>query len=554
MISALLLPIAGTLLCYLIFHVSQVLYRDFTSPLRHVTGPKSPSFVLGNFTEMADDIQLTTKWRNEFGANFRFRGLFSVCLGHVLSPSNLLILGQISELHTSDIKAINHIVTNSSVYQKSPSTLISTRQLLGKGVLGVELDEHKRHRRVLNPAFGVTQIRLLTEVFVEKAVQLRDIWARQVADENGAARIDVLSWLRRMTLDVIGQAGFNYQFNALEEKGKPNELNEVFTELFHSPHANRDNGFRLSQAIIPILRLLPLPGRKVALAARSKMFSIGDQIVSESKANMKAATGKKTLGARRDLLSILLKANMSTNIPETQRLSDAEVIAQIPAFFVAGHETTSTATAWALHALSANIAAQKKLRQELLTISSDNPTMDELNSLPYLENVIRETMRVHAPVVFTRRMAMEDDVLPLSKPYVDKEGKSHHSLPIPKGQMIHIPILAVNTDKEIWGEDATEFNPERWEKVPDSASAIPGVWANLLTFFAGPHNCIGFRFSLVEMKALLFTLIRALEFEQAVPGGIGAIATGLIQRPTVLAGKEKGQGLPLIVKPYNMEL
>jgi hypothetical protein len=59
------------------------------------------------------------------------------------------------------------------------------------------------------------------------------------------------------------------------------------------------------------------------------MFSIGRQIVSESKANMKASNGEKTLGGGRDLLSILLKANMSTNIPETQRLNDAEVISRV---------------------------------------------------------------------------------------------------------------------------------------------------------------------------------------------------------------------------------
>jgi hypothetical protein len=63
-----------------------------------------------------------------------------------------------------------------------------------------------------------------------------------------------------------------------------------------------------------------------------------------------------------------------------------------------------------------------------MTMSTDNPTMDELNSLPYLEHVVRETMRVHAPVVFTQRMDVEDDILPLSKPYMDKDGKLHDSL------------------------------------------------------------------------------------------------------------------------------
>jgi cytochrome P450 len=132
---------------------------------------------------------------------------------------------------------------------------------------------------------------------------------------------------------------------------------------------------------------------------------------------MKASIGEKTLGGRRDLLSILLKANMSTNIPETQRLTDAEVIAR--ACLCCSGNLVLT-----LFALSENIPAQNKLREEVLTTSGDNPTMDELNSLPYLENVIRETMRVHAPVMFTQRMAMEDDVLPLSKPYADRENRT----------------------------------------------------------------------------------------------------------------------------------
>ncbi|KAJ7025794.1 cytochrome P450 [Mycena alexandri] len=518
MILQVLVPIVGTLLFYILYHAGQVLYHNLTSPLRHVAGPKSPSILVGNFKDMAENPGLTEQWRDEFGSTFRFKGLFSV-----------------SELHTSDLKAVTHIVTNGAIYQKAPATLVNSQRLLGKGLLGVEQDEHKRH----NPAFGVMQIRLVTEIFLEKAVQLRDIWSVQVEKENGV-RIEVLSWLRRMTLDVIGQAGFNYQFHGLEPDHKPDELNEVFTELFHSPQSNRNTRFRVSQAMVPILRLVPVPGWKITAEAYSKMTATGSQ------------AWEKTVGSGRDLLSLIVKANLSTNLPKSQRLNEAEVIAQIPTFFLAGHETTSTAAAWALHALSHDQRVQKKLREELLTISTDNPTMDDLNSLPYLESVVREIMRVHSPAVFTQRMAMQDDVLPLSKPYIDREGKSHDSLPIPKGQMMHVPILAINTDKEIWGEDAHEFRPERWEKIPERASAVPGVWANLMTFFAGPHNCIGFRFSIMELKALLFTLIRAFEFEPGVPKAqIGPMMAGILQRPCVIGDATQASGLPLILKSYN---
>ncbi|KAJ7116228.1 cytochrome P450 [Mycena crocata] len=541
-----LVPLAVTFLCYLLFHVVQFAYRELTSPLRHVVGPKNPSFVLGNFNEMAQDPGVTQRWRNEFGATFQFKGLFSI-----------------SELHTSDLKAINHIINNNAIYQKAEFTRTSRERFVGKGLLGVEMDEHKRHRQIMNPAFGVAQIRAVTEIFVEKAVQLRDIWAHEVTSHGRGVEsdctIEVLSWLRRMTLDVIGQAGFSYEFNALESRGTPNELSQVLTELLHSPHARRYAPLRLAQSIVPVLRLVPMPGRRILNTAHAKMHAIGAQIVSQSKARIRtegdsAQQELKTLAGRRDLLSVLLKANVSPTVPENQRLTEQEVIAQIPTFFVAGHETTSSAAAWALHALSLHPAVQSKLRAELLTVETDNPTMDELNALPYLDSVVRETMRVHSPAVHTQRCAVQDDVLPLAKPYIDQEGKAHHSLPIRKGQLMYIPILAVNTDTEIWGEDAREFKPERWQKIPEGASAIPGVWSNLFTFFAGPHNCIGFRFALVEMKAILFTLLRAFEFANAIPKGrIGIITTGIVQRPAVLdeSGKAEKSGLPLILKPVD---
>ncbi|KAJ7183142.1 cytochrome P450 [Mycena filopes] len=531
MISQLFLPVLGTLLCYVAFHVVQLLYHDLTSPLRRMVGPKNPSLLLGNFQQMADDSLVVDRWRQEFGPNFVFKGLFSV-----------------RELHTSDIKAIAHIISHSNVYRKAPFALYSAKRLFGNGVLTSELDVHKRQRKVMNPAFGPAQIRQMSDVFIDKAAQLRDIWDGQITKDTQT--IEVLSWLRRMTLDVIGEAGFNYQFGGLKEK--PNDLNQVFTALFHSPTSQRAGAFRLAQGMIPILRLFPGPGSRVFGSARSKMFSIGNELVERSKrASKEAAENGEVFYGRRDLLSLLIKANVADDIPEQQKLTDEEVIGQIPTFFIAGHETTSTASAWALHALSVNPEAQTKLREELLTVASDTPTMDELNNLVYLEWVVRETMRVHSPLVFTGRMAMEDDVLPLSKPYIDPSGGVHESLPIPRGQMIHIPILAVNTDPDIWGPDAAEWRPERWENVPKAANAVPGVWANLLTFFAGPHNCIGFRFSLVEQKALLFTLIRAFVFEMAVPeGGIGRSSTPL-QRPVVLSDQEKTSQMPLIVKRYH---
>ena len=82
----------------------------------------------------------------------------------------------------------------------------------------------------------------------------------------------------------------------------------------------------------------------------------------------------------------------------------------------------STAVSWTLFALACHPTIQTKLRAELRTYPTDSPTMEQLNSLPYLEGVVREALRLHAPVSGTQRIAMHDAEIPLQKPFKDKQG------------------------------------------------------------------------------------------------------------------------------------
>ena len=136
---------------------------------------------------------------------------------------------------------------------------------------------------------------------------------------------------------------------------------------------------------------------------------------------------------------------------------------------------SSVATTWALFALAKHPEIQDKLREELFSIPTDHPTMDELNSLPYFECFMRETMRVHPPVPSTMRVATQDDMMPLGKPVQDEDGNTHEFIKsvrfcvpndhtnanasprIKKGQTILVPILTMHRAVEIWGEDAKEF-------------------------------------------------------------------------------------------------
>ncbi|KIO34089.1 hypothetical protein M407DRAFT_17002 [Tulasnella calospora MUT 4182] len=251
------------------------------------------------------------------------------------------------------------------------------------------------------------------------------------------------------------------------------------------------------------------------------MDRIGMKIVQDKRDAVVAASNgreveKKTVEGR-DLLSVLVKANMATDVKDSERMSDEEVMGQICTMLIAGHETTATSVTWLLYDLSLPQYqhVQTKLREELLTLTSERPTMEELNNLPYLDAVVRENLRYRSVVDSTSRCAIKDDVIPVSTPYKDRKGIERMEFRIAAGEQILIPIRSLDRDKGIWGEDADEFKPERWmvgNTHPRSAE-IPGVLSGVLTFLGGPRACIGYRFALMEMKVLIFTVVRGLSFE-----------------------------------------
>ncbi|KZT65827.1 cytochrome P450 [Daedalea quercina L-15889] len=537
-VGSLLLSLGVAVLGYGLYRLASLLVEPFFSPLRDLPGPPSPSFIFGNLKQIfdAENSVLHEAWTEQYGTTLKYKTWFNR-----------------DRLYTVDTRALNHILSHSIDYQKPFLARHNLGEALGEGVLVVEGEQHRQQRRIMNPAFGPAQIRELTEILVEKAIQLRDVWDAEISKVGEPARINVMKGLSKMTLDAIGLAGFNYNFHSLNVEGKPNELNSAFEVMFGSIAGF--SLFPLIKAYIPPLRIIPDARSKRIALAQKVMRRIGLQLVAEKKAEILKAinAGEKdddTLHGR-DLLTLLIKANMATDIPESQRLSDEDVLAQVPTFLVAGHETTSNATTWCLYALTQAPDVQQRLREELFTVSTDNPTMDELNALPYLDAVVRETMRVHAPVPSTIRIAVRDDVIPLNTPYVDVRGQVHDTVRVTKGTPIFIPILALNRSKALWGEDAFEFKPERWQNVPEAAQSIPGVWGNQMSFLGGPRACIGYRFSLVEMKALVFALVRAFELELAVPASEIVKKATVVQRPLVKSEMEKGNQMPLLLKRYQ---
>ncbi|THV06949.1 cytochrome P450 [Dendrothele bispora CBS 962.96] len=506
LLADVIIPIALVTVSYALCLVIGSLYRRLFPHLRHLPGPKNPHLLYGNFIEISEDDTASTheKWAEKYGQTYRLNGLLK---------ANILV--------TQDLKAIHHILRYSEeVYHKPDVARAAISRLLGDGLLVVEGEKHKMQRRVMNPAFGPIQIRALTEIFVDKSLELRDYWMREI-QKSSNKEVIVGAGLSKMTLDVIGRAGesnqrfsqsfalqlnvnhptigFNYDFEALSG-GANSELSRAFAAVFGN----------FNRTILDFLRtqfviFRNLPANPVFRNARGLMDRIGNELLQDAKEVARSSEKQDGL-------------IWTHNLPDHQRMSDEDVLAQIPTFFVAGHETTSTSTTSAIYILTQHKDVQAKLRQELLAVGTDSPSMDELSALPYLDAFVREVLRLHAPVTFIARAAVKDDIIPLKEPVIDVNGKTLTELHVKKGQLIQIPIQSMNKDKKLWGEDAWEFKPERWGKEPEAATKFQVYGVIFL------HSLVVLELVLAggspsssEMKAILFTLIRAFEFDLAVP-------------------------------------
>ncbi|CAI2169121.1 17195_t:CDS:2 [Funneliformis geosporum] len=169
-------------------------------------------------------------------------------------------------------------------------------------------------------------------------------------------------------------------------------------------------------------------------------------------------------------------------------------------FLFAGHETSSTTTCWALLLLAQHPLEQDLLREELVKAFPDkskfNPTYDEINSLEYLNNIIKETLRLISPVVNVQRYNTKDRIL---------SGQF-----IPKNTIIDIPISTIHKLPSIWGPTAENFDPKRWSD-PSLTKNITNY--SYFPFVTGARSCIGNKLALSEIKVLLSILVRNFVFQ-----------------------------------------
>ncbi|KAH7906851.1 cytochrome P450, partial [Hygrophoropsis aurantiaca] len=444
-----------------------------------------------------------------------------------------------------DPKAIAHFYARETyTYVLSPLSRNMIETITGRGLLWSQGDSHKRQRKLLTPAFSNAAIRRLTTVFYDSAYKAKTAWDNILESSSDSSIIEVQNWY--VKLDTIGISGFSHDFGALD--GKRSTVADVFASFANVKPSPLALAFFLLGPIFPSLIKLPTARIRLTRKLSESMAQISKVLLArtrqEKEGNLNGGQEDKSI------IGLLIKAEADD---AELHLTQEEVLSQMRVLLLAGYETTSITLTWALISLSQDLEKQARLREELLQFSNTDPTYDQLNSsLPYLDAVVHEVLRLYPPVPEMTRIAADDDVIPLSEPVQTASGKLVDHISVAKGDMVTIAIGSINRSEVFWGTDAKQFKPERWldeAGITGKAKEVQGH-RHLLTFVDGPRTCLGKGFALAETKAVLSVLIRNFAFElRDGPDTKVELARGVLPRPKI-AG-EAGYEVPLKVRRLN---
>ena len=161
---------------------------------------------------------------------------------------------------------------------------------------------------------------------------------------------------------------------------------------------------------------------------------------------------------------------------------------EVDTFMFEGHDSTASALSWTLYLIGRHPEVQKKLHAEIDNASVSENLFDKIRNMKYLEYVIKESLRLYPPIPFYARVLEKDTLI---------DGHV-----FPKGAAVVIDVISIHTNPEDW-DDPLSFNPDRFGEE----KCLKRKPYTYLPFSAGPRNCIGQKFAMLEEKIFVYFIL-----------------------------------------------
>lgn len=361
--------------------------------------------------------------------------------------------------------------------------------------------EHTRKRKIVAHTFSVKHVAEFEpymhgnlELFVKQWDSLIARNAGNPVSSSGTptAHIECLNWFNYLAFDIIGDLAFGAPFGMLWR-------GEDLAEVRSSPDAppiyapaieilNRRGEVSATLGCLPGLKpyagYLPDPFFSQGLAAVANLAGIAI-------ARVRGRLDSPPSDDRKDLLARLMEGKDEKGEPMGREELTAEALTQL----IAGSDTTSNSSCALLFHVVRTPGVLGRLQAELdgaIPAGVEVPTYDMVRDLPYLQNVINEALRYHS----TSGIGLPRQVPP------DSQGVHILGHYFPPGTVLSVPTYTIHHSKEVWGPDADEFRPDRWDSVtPRQKNAF-------IPFSSGPRACVGRNVAEMEMKLIVATWAR----------------------------------------------
>jgi cytochrome P450 len=343
------------------------------------------------------------------------------------------------------------------------------RWLLGEGVLFIDEPAHRRARRLIMPAFHRKRLDGYQQIMAESTVEAIAHW-------KPGAEFDIAHEMHRLALTIVGRTLLSRDLS-----GASADLGRAVARLV----ATASNPVRLVAARLPFD--VPGVGDGASLRRGQRLIhSLLDEVIAEHERDA-TDTG--------DVVSMLVAARDE----DGSRLSHRQVLDNLLTLFVAGHETSANGLAWIFYLLAQHPAITTRLLEELdRELGGQPPTAADLERLTYLEQVVKEGLRLFPPVPWANRMVKD----PFEwKGYRFESGNV----------VVYAPYVSHHMPDQF--PEPELFRPERF----DPASATPPPPYAYIPFAVGPRSCIGAPFATMEIKTVLATILPRFRLD-LVPG------------------------------------
>lgn len=382
--------------------------------------------------------------------------------------------------------------------------------LFGNNLVNLTGQKWRDMRATLSPMFTGSKMRQMFEFIVDIGEQMSDYFKKATNEDRIVEMKDITS---RFTMDVIATTNFGVQVNSLTDK--ENDFYKKVKKLMNFTDVLTQLRFVVIMFAPWLTRLLKLqfiPDSKSSflknLIEETMEYREKENVdrpdLIQLMLQLKKGNLKHVEDASKDDIGFATIKDSDIDKRKVQRnWTDNELMAQAFIFFLAGFDTVATAGSFIAYELALNPDCQEKLREEIgqavKKLNGKPLTYEMLQSMKYIDQVITEGLRLWAPADVTDRMCIKNYKL------VNDKGQEFI---IEKGQNVWLPIYPIHMSEEYY-ENPSKFNPDRFGDE-NKSNINPGAF---LPFGVGPRACIGSRFALMELKCLIYHLVRDFSIE-----------------------------------------